>query len=148
MGGISKRHISGADDRLVVGVGGAVPVRVLWCWVFSTLPACGGLERVWCRGGAGSVDTLLGPEATGLSCTVVCGGCCFVCSLPLEGLHGLCGLDGGVGLLFENCIVDASIYRQASYRDLFGGCGAGVCLGFCVAKFLRAHGECLGIRSR
>ena len=33
----------------------------------------------------------------------------------------------GVGLLFENCTVDASIF---------------------VAKFLRAHGGCLGTRSR
>jgi hypothetical protein len=43
----------------------------------------------------------------------------------------LCGVSGGVGLvfglLFENCTVDASIF---------------------VAKFLRAHGGCLGTRSR
>ena len=37
------------------------------------------------------------------------------------------GVGCGVGLLFENCTVDASIF---------------------VAKFLRAHGGCLGIRSR
>jgi hypothetical protein len=41
------------------------------------------------------------------------------------------GVGGGVGLvsclLFENCTVDASIF---------------------VAKFLRAHGGCLGTRSR
>ena len=45
--------------------------------------------------------------------------------------RGSLGVGGGVGLvfglLFENCTVDASIF---------------------VAKFLRAHGGCLGTRSR
>ncbi len=34
---------------------------------FSTPAGDGWLERVWCCGGAGVVDTLLGPEATGPS---------------------------------------------------------------------------------
>lgn len=46
---------------------------------FSTPAGDGWLERVWCCGGAGVVDTLLGPEATGPSHALwVCGGCCFV----------------------------------------------------------------------
>ncbi len=41
---------------------------------------------------------------------------------------GVCGGGvGGVGLWFENCIVDASIF---------------------VVKFVRANGGCLGTRSR
>jgi hypothetical protein len=48
--------------------------------------------------------------------------------LVLSGVVGVgAGVGCGVGLLFENCTVDASIF---------------------VVKFLRAHGGCLGIRSR
>ena len=56
---------------------------------------------------------------------VIAGGRCGV------GVVGLCGVGGGFGLgccsLLENYTVDASIF---------------------VAKLLRAHGGCLGIRSR
>ena len=79
---------------------------------FSTPAGDGWLERVWCCGGAGVVDTLLGPEATGLS-HVSFGGCVVVVvsfGCPASGRRARLGvLDGGVGLLFENCIVDASI---------------------------------------
>ena len=44
-----------------------------------------------------------------------------------HGLAGVAPLQGDHGWLFENCTVDASIF---------------------VVKFLRAHGGCLGIRSR
>ena len=87
------------------------------------------------------VGTLLGPERTGIEGSR--GVPFFACSF--SGLHlfphrpaclpclgcvcsvfgGACGW--GFRLLFENCTVDASIF---------------------VAKFLRAHGGCLGTRSR
>jgi hypothetical protein len=113
--------------------------------------------------GLGWLDTLLGPEGTDLwdcgrvpvACavsgfcsggfffgaglagwvgsSVVCGASCGAVLLShrtgssFVGVGGL--VVGGVGccLLFEICIVDASIF---------------------VAKFFRAHGGCLGIRSR
>jgi hypothetical protein len=84
------------------------------------------------------VGTLLGPERTGrfrrgmrvlrvLLGVVV--GCLCGADLVLYGrlvlVRGTCRV--GFRLLFENCTVDASIF---------------------VAKFLRAHGGCLGTRSR
>ena len=78
------------------------------------------------------LDTLLGPEETGLLFDPLCWGreCRFlwVCG-PLVYWFVLVGW--GCWLLFENCIVDASIFFVAL-----------------VFKFLRAHGGCLGIRSR
>ena len=76
----------------------------------------------------------MGPEKTshtvvswwfgfsGLACVVV---------IPAYWIFGFVGVGGlwwcGVGVLFENCIVDASIF---------------------VVKLLRANGGCLGTRSR
>ena len=137
-------------------------------WLFGSWIAAGALVqlRFWCRslrgvvvgvwvgtrvGGVGwLVGTLLGPEATSpalvhgvagpVGLVVVCGGWVFgVSAWPrlrvyqsmLSGVSGGVGVGAGVGcgvgLLFENCTVDASIF---------------------VAKFLRAHGGCLGTRSR
>ena len=77
----------------------------------------------------------------------------------------VCGVCG-VGLLFENYIVDASILYKKQFPRLmnldlaallmpFGVLGCGWLLWFSremflifVVKFLRAHGGCLGIRSR
>ena len=78
-----------------------------------------------------------------------------------------------VGLLFENYIVNASIFIRSNFLEnelnlergaagfclSFGGVGAGGVSFhgsldkvffdlFVVVKFLRAHGGCLGIRSR
>ena len=79
---------------------------------------------------------------------------------------GVCGVCG-VGLLFENYIVDASILYKKQFprlmnldlaallAPLFLGCWVwlvSVVLSkmflIFVVKFLRAHGGCLGIRSR
>src|SRR3954454_3447148 len=60
--------------------------------------------------------------------------------------HGGAG-GGGGWLLVENCTVDASIFSD----PLPFGCRVGFCrvFDFCVlVKLLRAHGGCLGIRSR
>jgi hypothetical protein len=81
----------------------------------------------------GGLDTLLGPEETGLLFDPLCG----VGGVVFSGFAGLglvsmfVGVGLGCWLLFENCIVDASIFFVAL-----------------VFKFLRAHGGCLGIRSR
>ena len=86
----------------------------------------------------GFVGTLLGPEATSpapFGVGVWCFGLAALAGIPVHRFGGLssgvvgagAGVGCGVGLLFENCTVDASIF---------------------VAKFLRAHGGCLGIRSR
>ena len=66
------------------------------------LPALGvGVERAWCWWG-GLSGTLLGPEGSGWLAW-------WLRFLPL--LHALlCGCVGLVGLLFEICIVDASIF--------------------------------------
>jgi hypothetical protein len=100
------------------GVGGP-----FLCW--------GELERV--AGGREAVGTLLGPERTGMGGAVasLVFVCLFRAGLLSNRFQGFLGVGGGVGLvcglLFENCTVDASIF---------------------VAKFLRAHGGCLGTRSR
>ena len=83
-----------------------------------------------------SLFGLVSPRFEGVSVRVGvcgCGGWCFGLAahvgIPAQGFSwvlvpaGVCG----VGVLFENCTVDASIF---------------------VVKFLRAHGGCLGIRSR
>jgi hypothetical protein len=81
-------------------------------------------------------DTLLGPEETGQEDrgATRCGFAwwpdpCWSFRL-IQDHAGPSEFSGGLGgccLLFEICIVDASIF---------------------VAKFFRAHGGCLGIRSR
>ena len=79
------------------------------------------------------VGTLLGPERTGIGGAVrfpflfvsFSGPACCQTAATVVGVGGGVGLV--FGLLFENCTVDASIF---------------------VAKFLRAHGGCLGTRSR
>src|SRR6478609_903742 len=80
------------------------------------------------------VGTLLGPERTGMGewagrfaplLFVSFSGLHLFPHQPFVGVGGACGW--GFRLLFENCTVDASIF---------------------VAKFLRAHGGCLGTRSR
>jgi hypothetical protein len=105
--------------------------------------------RAWCGGDwvgtqlvgvMGFVGTLLGPETTSSASVCAVGSVWMgvgvgVSALPRSRVYRsilrggclvlVCGR--GVGLLFENCTVDASIF---------------------VAKFLRAHGGCLGIRSR
>ncbi len=59
-------------------------------------------------------------------------------------------------MVVENCTVDASIFDSLYCRSVHAfGCVAGssdarvrVFVGLCVAKMLRAHGGCLGTRSR
>jgi hypothetical protein len=107
-------------------------------------------------GGTSVVGTLLGPEGSGgnqgplahvVCCTVWVGGWLWVlvfsgrgcpCGIPL--LLRVSGVGVGVAvwgwwawLLFENCIVDASIFYL---NCVF------------VVKLVRAYGGCLGIRSR
>ena len=75
----------------------------------------------------------------GLGCVHVVGFPIFrgaVGRVRVCGLVSLCGVPAsGFRVLFENCIVDASIF------DSF-------CLGFFGDKLLRAIGGCLGIKSR
>ena len=85
------------------------------------------------------VGALLGPEGTGRSSSVWGWGCWFFSPGRLGSYRhtwlwwvGLWLLV--VGLLFEICIVDASIFYFLVF--LF------------VCKFFRAHGGCLGTRSR
>ena len=90
---------------------------LVWCWGWrgGTSAEAGGRHGLRSRG-------LWIPHAGPPSVTS------HLSLSPLgEGVGGL--VAGGVGccLLFEICIVDASIF---------------------VAKFFRAHGGCLGIRSR
>ena len=78
------------------------------------------------------------------------------CSRILRGIALWCGVEGVTGLLFENYIVDASILKQFfDEPGLASPFGAGLFHGsleklylIFVVKFLRAHGGCLGIRSR
>jgi hypothetical protein len=92
--------------------------------VWGVESACGG------EGRGGVCGTLLGPEGTrgawflGLCCPACAGG--HTAWLPVGGWVGVPG-GVGVGLLFENCTVDASIF---------------------VVKLLRAYGGCLGTRGR
>ncbi len=78
----------------------------------------------------------------------------FLISDRRTGSCGLVGSPGGCrGLVVENCTVDASIFDslQLHVPGLSGpGVCAGVCVfvGVCVVKLLRAHGGCLGTRSR
>ena len=144
----------GGTDRLLVRtlLFGAGP---------GTLVVCG------CRVVFG---TLLGPEATGPGRVCFSRVVCFwfpgcTVSHGFLRLRGVCGVCG-TGLLFENYIVDASIFYKKQFPrylnldlavlwHLSGCCGV---VGFCgslekmflifVVKFLRAHGGCLGIRSR
>ena len=78
--------------------------------------------------------TLLGPE--GLVCALRGGaalvgggaaGCGWLLGVCGSGGASLTGVAAGVRPFFENCTVDASIF---------------------VAKLVRAHGGCLGTRSR
>ncbi len=122
-----------------------------------------GMEQGW-RGSAGVVGTLLGPEGTG---SASAGGSRWGWGLlSPPGLPGsqtatrMCGLVGSwwgsAGLVVENCTVDASIFDSLYCRSVHAfGCAAGssdarvrVFVGLCVAKMLRAHGGCLGTRSR
>ena len=65
---------------------------------------------------------------------------------------GGCGCGGGVGvgvwLCVECCIVDASIFVKWTSRGACPAVGGGVGVVWCVVKCVRAHGGCLGIRSR
>jgi hypothetical protein len=114
----------------------AVVVTVLWYCLFF-----GGVERAGGCGG-GVADILLGPEKTSHTVGVpgfcgvvgvgfgfsVAGLRCHQTSSKIESVFGCWWCVGcGVGVLFENCIVDASIF---------------------VVKLLRANGGCLGTRSR
>src|SRR5664279_3226911 len=118
--------------RLLVGVGGVG--RLPWVGVSWNGPR----DRWWV------VGALLGPERTGRrgspglvggsSCVRCLVGlaCCYTASVLVVpsgagGVRGGWWCGAGACLLFENCTVDASIF---------------------VAKFLRAHGGCLGTRSR
>jgi hypothetical protein len=99
----------------------------------STASLWGGEAGV---GWGGRLGTLLGPEGTSIPS---CAGVTLVARLWLGGHHIerlQLGRRSGCGTrwlwwlirpYFENCTVDASIF---------------------VAKLLRAHGGCLGIRSR
>jgi hypothetical protein len=79
--------------------------------VISCLRAGGVLERLVWFVGVGACGTLLGPEATGPGRRLPrTGWFWFPCRaehtvIPFGGVCGVCG----VGLLFENYIVDASI---------------------------------------
>jgi hypothetical protein len=87
------------------------------CFVPSTVPFCGAWNGRDASGRGLSFGTLLGPEATGLFFPVTEGtagapfwGCPAVVPAPGAGSARLRGVRAGVtGLLFENCIVDASI---------------------------------------
>jgi hypothetical protein len=167
--GPALRRVVRPAPRLLVGVSpaGVLWASVGWGWVWKS---------VGCRVGW-FVGALLGPEGTRVP-PVSCGGfrlfSCFCCgggaaggclggggcglsrvlraglsAIPVPGpvgffcpvgaacvVSGVGGLVGwgfgggvwaGVRSWFENCIVDASIF---------------------VAKLLRAHGGCLGTRSR
>jgi hypothetical protein len=74
-----------------------------WClWFFLSTPVVRSWwERVGLRVVRGIVDTLLGPETTAMLFLVV----------PSQSKHGRFSFVWVVvmGLLFENCIVDASI---------------------------------------
>jgi hypothetical protein len=83
------------------------------CSVSST--ALWGVER--CGVAGGGVSILLGPEGTSPHVGLVSWVSCHVARLCV----------GVVGLLVENCTVDASIF---------------------VVKLVRANGGCLGTRSR
>lgn len=78
---------------------------------------------VWC----GGVGTLLGPEGTrqGAPCSPGCGGggvrCFFWCGMHATGFAWLGGVGGVVCVLFENCIVDASILFFCVFVN-FGCC--------------------------
>lgn len=80
---------------------------------------CVGLESVAWVSGREGVDTLLGPEGTT--------GWLFALCVAAHAGSAWWLVCVWVRVLFENCIVDASIF---------------------VAKFLRAHGGCLGTRNR
>ena len=81
------------------------------------------LERCRWRVTRGLVfGTLLGPEATGPGCAAfgvsvvwdLCfwfPGCTDACMCPFGGVCGVCG----TGLLFENYIVDASIFYKKQF---------------------------------
>ena len=74
------------------------------------------------------IGALLGPERTHAVCLLVAGPYCRAHLLVAFGsLVRVSVLVGVSRVLFENCTVDASIF---------------------VAKFVRAHGGCLGTRSR
>jgi hypothetical protein len=77
--------------------------------------------------------TLLGPEETGACCLGLGLRPVLPCGWMLAG-------RGWFRLLLENCIVDASIFCNLRF-NLRLSCLRSV-------KFLRAHGGCLGIRSR
>jgi hypothetical protein len=86
--------------------------------------------RVWGAGWGLSLGWC-GPICLPNCCRLVCG--MFVTMLLVDVVAGVCrvvvggGCGVGVRSWFENCIVDASIF---------------------VAKLVRAHGGCLGTRSR
>ena len=79
----------------------------------TTCPSvCGGGCGTWGLVGGGRVGTLLGPEASGPHPRLLsgCGVWACVSGCPSFALLLPCGGGGGlVGLLFEICIVDASI---------------------------------------
>ena len=76
-----------------------------WSGLISTTPAFGWGCGTWGLGGGGRVGTLLGPEASGSPREWG-----LVVLVPPFALVRPCGCGGGlVGLLFEICIVDASI---------------------------------------
>jgi hypothetical protein len=88
------------------------------------------------KGWVGS--TLLGPERT--TRPLLWGSCC----VSLGAIVHLLSLGGGVvavRVVVENCTVDASIFCFCAHlcRDFL------MCV---LVKLLRAHGGCLGIRSR
>ena len=133
----------------VVGVGwspgvGVVPWSMAHCWVLRQqalplTPPCGGCGG-WLLSGPGR-------------------GCATRFSLVPWGWGGV-WWRRLTGLLFGNCIVDASILQFfCRSSDFFRDPGAAALvvvpgffdhalLGLFVVKFSRAHGGCLGIRSR
>ena len=123
---------------------------------------CGNTSPAMC--GVRSVGTLLGPEGTTSPCR--CGALGIVvvrgsCSLGggLVAVGWLAGVGGGVRVVVENCTVDASIFvlccilLNSSYDMPYASCRRCavwflVMLAGVLVKLSRAHGGCLGIRSR
>ena len=111
------------STALVLGAAACARVGCVWVWWWL----------VWGWGSGGGVGwvsaggALLGPEAiTACLWVEACCGC-VLWSVPVSACPWM-GAGGCRGrLLVENCTVDASIF---------------------VFKLLRAHGGCLGTRSR
>ena len=94
-------------------------IAVAWIFSWSSTDALCVLERSGGLMGGLVFGTLLGPEATGLWTGpllwgVVCGFVCFWFPGCTDHACCVCGVCG-LGLLFENYIVDASIFYKKQF---------------------------------